>query len=154
MESEMMVVKWGRRAIPHSTRSLLFWSKDRTGFTLLELMVALSILAIALAAVMRAVGAATANLDEVRLRTLAMWVADNRLAEHRARSSWLALGKNEGQAQQGEVNFSWIENVQATPNAQFRRIEVTVWLMNEADQTKNRQLHSLNGFLSQPKVTR
>lgn len=121
----------------------------RSGFTLLELMVALAILAIALSAVMRAVGAATNNVDELRLRTLAGWVADNRLAEHRARRDWLPVGRAEGQAEQGGVLFRWAEEVQVTPNAQFRRIEVKVWSVPEAGDTKPpRVLTTLNGFLT------
>lgn len=121
----------------------------RSGFTLLELMVALAILAIALSAVMRAVGAATSNVDELRLRTLAGWVADNRLAEHRARRDWLPVGRAEGQVEQGGVMFRWVEEVQATPNADFRRIEVSVWSVPEADDTKPpRVLTTLNGFLT------
>ncbi|HET6720789.1 MAG TPA: type II secretion system minor pseudopilin GspI [Rhodocyclaceae bacterium] len=121
----------------------------RSGFTLLELMVALAILAIALSAVMRAVGAATNNVDELRLRTLAGWVADNRLAEHRARRDWLPVGRAEGQVEQGGVFFRWAEEVQATPNAQFRRIEVTVWSVSEAGHAEPpRVLSTLNGFLT------
>ena len=55
------------------------------GFTLLEVMVALAVLAIALSAIMRAAGSATRNIEEVKLRTLALWSAENLLAEHRIR---------------------------------------------------------------------
>jgi general secretion pathway protein I len=121
----------------------------RSGFTLLELMVALAILAIALSAVMRAVGAATNNVNELRLRTLAGWVADNRLAEHRARRDWLPVGHAEGQVEQGGVIFRWAEDIQPTPNAQFRRIEVSVWSVPEAGDAKPpRVLTTLNGFLT------
>lgn len=126
----------------------------RSGFTLLELMVALAILAIALSAVMRAVGAATNNVEELRMRTLAGWVADNRVAEHRARRDWLAVGRAEGQAEQGGVMFRWTEEVQATPNANFRRVEVSVWSVPEAGSAKpSRVLSTLNGFLTASGVT-
>ena len=125
--------------------------RSTAGFTLLELMVALAILAIALSAVMRAVGAATSSVDEVRLRTLAAWVADNRLAEHRARRSWLPPGHQQGQVVQGGVNFLWAEEIQPTPNAQFRRIIVTVSTAPEATGAgQSRVLSTLNGFLAAP----
>lgn len=124
-------------------------NRRRSGFTLLELMVALAILAIALSAVMRAVGAATNNVDELRVRTLAGWVADNRLAEHRARRDWLPVGRLEGQVEQGGVKFRWAEEIQATPNANFRRVEVSVWSVPEAGSSKpSRMLNTLNGFLT------
>ena len=124
--------------------------RDRqSAFTLLELMVALAILAIALSAVMRAVGAATGNMDELRARTLAGWVADNRLAEHRALRHWLPIGRKEGRAEQGGMSFRWIEEVQATPNGQFRRIEVKVWSLPEAGNAREaRVLATLTGFLN------
>ena len=124
--------------------------RDRqSAFTLLELMVALAILAIALSAVMRAVGAATGNMDELRARTLAGWVADNRLAEHRALRHWLPIGRKEGRAEQWGMSFRWIEEVQATPNGQFRRIEVKVWSLPEAGNAREaRVLATLTGFLN------
>jgi general secretion pathway protein I len=54
------------------------------GFTLIEMLVALAILAIALAAVQRAVSGSLDNAFELKQRLLASWVADNRLAELRA----------------------------------------------------------------------
>lgn len=119
------------------------------GFTLLEVMIALAILAIALSAVMRAVGAATNNVAEWRERTLAGWVADNRLAEHRALGHWLPVGKAEGLAEQGGVGFRWVEEVSATPNGQFRRIEVKVWSVPTAGGGgEAKVLSSLSGFVT------
>lgn len=120
------------------------------GFTLLELMVALAILAIALPAVMRAVGAATRQVDELRLRTLAGWVADNRLAEHRARRDWLPVGRQEGVAEQGGMRFGWAEEVQVTPNAQFRRVDLSVWLLPEHGGDPGTVLGRLSGFVTAP----
>jgi len=55
------------------------------GFTLIEVLVALAILAIALAAAARASSMSISNSDTLKLRLLANWVAQNRLAEHTAR---------------------------------------------------------------------
>ena len=59
------------------------------GFTLVEVLVALAIVSIALMAALRASGQATNASGELRLRLFAGWVAENRLAEHRARQDWL-----------------------------------------------------------------
>lgn len=130
--------------------------RDRqSAFTLLELMVALAILAIALSAVMRAVGAATGNMDELRARTLAGWVADNRIAEHRALKHWLPVGRNEGRAEQGGMSFRWVEEVQGTPNGQFRRLEVKVWSVPEAGNAREAKvLATLTGFVNSAGGTR
>jgi len=97
-----------------------------TGFTLLETLVALAILAIALSAAFRAVGATTLSAAGLRDRTLAGWVAQNRLAELRAGTRFPPMGRNEGQARQGRQTFLWREDVRSTPNPLFRRVDVTV----------------------------
>ena len=113
------------------------------GFTLLETLVALAILAIALAAVLRVAGAETRNTEELRLRLLADWVAQNRLALHAARGDWLALGFQNGEETQAGVRLEWREEISGTPNPAFRRIEVTVY----HPDTPQHPLRKLTGFL-------
>jgi general secretion pathway protein I len=99
----------------------------RLGFTLVEVLVALAIIAIALMAALRAAGQGTANVGELRSRLLAGWVAENLLAEHRARRDWLPLGMQRGTQSQGGLDFAWREEVIATPNPSFRRVEVRIF---------------------------
>lgn len=58
------------------------------GFTLLEVLIALTVAALALAAGMGAVGGAAQRLDQISERTLAGWALDN------ARSELLLAGAN------------------------------------------------------------
>jgi general secretion pathway protein I len=116
------------------------------GFTLVEVLVALAIVSIALMAALRAAGQGTAAAGELRLRLLAGWVAEDRLAEHRARGDWLALGIGRGNRLQGGVEFAWREEVIATPNPAFRRVDVFVSVPAE----DARALARLTGFLVQP----
>lgn len=99
----------------------------RAGFTLIEVLVALAIVAVALLAALRAAGAGTNQAGELRSRLLAGWVAENRLAEHRARGDWLPLGIQRNQVRQGGIEFGWREEVVATPNPAFRRVDVFVF---------------------------
>lgn len=116
------------------------------GFTLVEVLVALAIIAIALMAAIRASGQATSAAEELRLRLLAGWVAENRLAEHRARGDWLAIGIARGMQSQAGVAFAWREEVIATPNPAFRRLDVFV----SASSEESRLLARLTGFVVQP----
>jgi general secretion pathway protein I len=116
------------------------------GFTLLEMLVALTVLAIALLAALRASSAGVQNTGEIRNRLLAGWVAQNRLAEHIARRDWLPLGTARGAESQGGVGFGWEEKIVATPNFQFRRIEIRVFAEQEPEQA----LASLTGFMVKP----
>jgi len=116
------------------------------GFTLIEVLVALAIVSIALMAALRASGQGTNAASELRLRTLAGWVAENRLAEHRARGDWLPLGIARGTQSQGGVELAWREEVIATPNSAFRRVDVFV----SAPAQESRALARLTGFVVRP----
>ncbi len=116
------------------------------GFTLVEVLVALAIVSIALLAALRAAGQATNAVGELRLRLFAGWVAENRLAEHRARGDWLPLGIGRGTQSQGGAEFTWREEVIATPNPAFRRIDVFV----SAPAEESRALARLTGFVVRP----
>ena len=116
------------------------------GFTLVEVLVALAIVSIALMAALRAAGQGTAAAGELRLRLLAGWVAENRLAEHRARGDWLPLGIARGTQGEAGIEFAWREEVIATPNPAFRRLDVFV----SAPAEESRALARLTGFVVRP----
>ena len=115
----------------------------RTGFTLIEVLVALAIISIALLSALRAAGQGTNNVGELRSRLLAGWVAEDLLAEHRARADWLPLGMQRGTRRQGGLDFAWREEVIATPNAAFRRVDVRVFATAE----ESHSLAHLAGFI-------
>ena len=120
--------------------------KRRTGFTLVEVLVALAILALALIAALRAGSVGVSNSAEIRDRLLAGWVAQNRLAEHRARRDWLPVGVYQGQAAQAGMLFRWEEKINSTPNSQFLRVEIRVFPQSPTDAA----LASMTGFLVRP----
>ena len=115
----------------------------RRGFTLVEVLVALAIVSIALLSALRAAGQGTNNVGELRSRLLAGWVAENLLAEHRARADWLPLGIARGTSRQGGLDFAWREEVIATPNTAFRRVDVRVFATAE----ESHSLAHLAGFI-------
>lgn len=119
---------------------------SRAGFTLVEVLVALAIVSIALLAALRAAGQGTADVGELRSRLLAGWVAEDLLAEHRARGDWLPLGMQRGSRRQGGIEFAWREEVVPTPNPAFRRVDVFVFAASE----ESRSLARLTGFVVQP----
>ena len=118
----------------------------RKGFTLVEVLVALAIISIALLSALRAAGQGTNNVGELRSRLLAGWVAENLLAEHRARADWLPLGMQRGTAHEGGLDFAWREEVIATPNVAFRRVDVRVF----ANAEETHSLAHLAGFIVNP----
>lgn len=121
----------------------------RRGFTLVEVLVALAIISVALLAALRAAGQATQAVDELRMRLFAGWVAQNRLAEHRARGDWLALGISRGVQRQAGADFAWREEVIGTPNPAFRRVDVFVTVPTTPSGDA-RVLARLTGFVVRP----
>lgn len=96
------------------------------GFTLIEMLVALVILAISLAAVQRAVSGALDNAFELKQRLLASWVAENRLAELRALRVLPPTGETSGEEEQAGIHFHWRSQVSDTPNPYVERVEIRV----------------------------
>lgn len=100
---------------------------NQKGFTLIEVLVALTIAAIALAAVSRTVIQAIDTTIALRDRQLALWVAQNQLARIRITREWPKADTTEGSATQMGREWTWKQKVITTPEANFRRIEVEVF---------------------------
>ena len=96
------------------------------GFTLIEVLVALAIAAIALTAVSRSAAVSSTSAAEIKLRTLAGFVAENRLGELEARRVWPPVGVSEGLERQAGIEFPWRVEVFATQHPLLRRVEVQV----------------------------
>lgn len=125
------------------------WRRDRrAGFTLVEVLVALTIISIALLAALRAAGQGTGGVGELRSRLLASWVAQNLIAEHRARGDWLPLGMRRGTGRQAGIEFAWREDVVETPNPNFRRVDIQVY----APPDDSHALARLTGFVVPPQA--
>lgn len=118
------------------------------GFTLLEVLVALGVLALTMAAVIKAVGSYTGNQVYLRDRTLAVWVARNVLAEQQLEAAWPGVGELKGTADMGRREWRWLATVTQTEEAELRRLDVEVQLVDVDEDT--RPLAVLSGFLWQP----
>ncbi len=99
----------------------------RRGFTLIEVLVALAILAVALAAAVRAAGITADGTLELKERVLGTWVAEDRLAAYATQPLWPDVGERHGNADEAGTQFTWQETVSGTPNPRFRRVEVQVF---------------------------
>jgi general secretion pathway protein I len=115
--------------------------RSQRGFTLIEVLVAMTIAAIALMTAIRATGSLATNSAELRARTLAQWSAENRLSLIRVTQEWPALGRRDYECSQAGVELRCREQVFQTPNPQFRRVEISVY----APDTEHR-LSRLIGF--------
>ncbi len=94
---------------------------------------ATSIIAIALAAIIRTAGSNTANLAYLKEKTFAHWVAMNRMAELEAARQYPALGRKSGSEEMADREWYWSSEVKKTPDPDIRRVEVAVRLEPGSD---------------------
>lgn len=109
--------------------------RHSAGFTLLEVLVALVIVGTALGASLRAVGSLTQNSSDLRASMMATWSAENRLSQIRLAHEWPELGQHKFDCTQADLHLTCEENILATPNPFFRRVEVSVF---DAQQSERR----------------
>ena len=120
------------------------------GFTLLEVLVALAIFALVAASVLTATARSLQTASRLEDKTLAMWIADNRLTELQLSRSPVADGRDQGELEFAGRRWQWQSEVQATREADMRR--VTLWVAPAEQRrlggdVRERALVSLNGFL-------
>ena len=114
------------------------------GFTLIEILVAVAILAIALAATSRSASLATDSALETRQRLLATWAAQNRVAELRARRIFPAAATTRLATEQAGLALTMAETVSETPNPSIRRVDLVVAEARRPD----RVLATLTAYVS------
>ncbi len=105
------------------------------GFTLVEVLVALVIVALVLAASLRATGVLTTTQQSLRASTMAAWSADNRLAELRLAHVLPPLGRTESPCPQADLLLTCLVEVSASPNPAMNRIDVWVGLQSEPEHS-------------------
>ena len=101
------------------------------GFTLLELLIALAILAIVSIAVFNQGGDTARQLGGLEQKTLARWVAENELAklrlEHRLAGEPLRPRSSRNQVSYGDRYWQVVEEVRTTDHPWMHRVEVSVY---------------------------
>jgi general secretion pathway protein I len=120
-------------------------TSDR-GFTLLEVLVALAIVSIGLVAALRATGVGTDGLGEYREHMLALWLAENIVAERTARQDWPSADTTTSSETFANRVFLVRQEVKTTPNPRFLRLDVSVASREEPGRTLQ---HSV-AFLTVP----
>lgn len=116
------------------------------GFTLIEVLVALAVIAIGLVAVL-AVAARSGRVDfELQQRTFAAWVASNQMERMRLATSWPGIGSSDGKITLADQHWHWKATVEKTEDPDLRRVTLSVAPEDKPDDPVTRLL----GFLGRP----
>ena len=119
------------------------------GFTLLELLIALAILAIVSIAVFNQGGDTARQLGGLEQKTLARWVAENELAklrlEHRLAGEPLRPRSKRDQVSHGDRYWQVVEEIQTTDHPWMHRVEISVYAL--VDGREAGPVDTLVGFV-------
>lgn len=115
----------------------------KRGFTLIEVMVALVVVSLGMLGVIQAVGQTASNSSYLRDKTLAHWVAMNKLTEVRLQKSAPPIDKSSDEVKMGGRDWRWTMTVTQSPVETIRRIDISV---REKDADEKSSLAFLSGF--------
>ncbi len=123
-------------------------SRSARGFTLVEVLVAMTILAVGVSALVAASGASAFRADYLRDREFARWVATNALTQLQVLPSWPEPGTTNTEAEM--INTTWHVNTRTrkVSDPALRRVDIEVRREKEADA----YIYSVTGFLGDPEL--
>lgn len=115
------------------------------GFTLLEVLVALSICAMAGIAAMQATGEHINHLSMLEEQTYASWVAENVLVVQRSKGKdWQAKNGKRGSEVMGGAEWFWKQEITATADKSFVKVTINVF----SDEKYEQSVYELSTYLN------
>lgn len=103
-------------------------TKINKGFTLIEVMIALSVVAIGLMATLKAINQEISGSSITQNKMIALWLLQNKVAEIRLNSTLPIIGLNQGKQILFNQTWQWQTETKATVNPKIRKVEVSISL--------------------------
>lgn len=117
------------------------------GFTLIEVMVALAIAALGLAAVAAAISQKVDAAAAMQDRTYASWIAQNKITELRLANVVPEVDETTGEVDYAGLEWEWRANVSETGVENLFRVDVSVGFAGSEDVVR-----TVTGFIGEPGV--
>lgn len=124
------------------------FAKSGKGFTLIEVMIALLVFGLIATASAEVASQYISSYERIRDKTLAGWLADNRMNEIRLDKNLPGISENSKDTDYGPYRWKVTTNVLATAEPKMRRVEVEV-ARYQASGSKSYPVHTLSAFVGE-----
>lgn len=121
-------------------------ARKHAGFTLLEVLVALVIVALGLMAAFGQVNQTLTVASRLRDKTLAHWVAQNEMTRLRLLAQFPAIGSRSDEVEMGRTSWRYTVKVVRTPVEALRRVDISVAFADRPEAV----VTTLTGFIGRP----
>jgi len=115
------------------------------GFTLVEVMVALSIVALSLMGIAASMNQMIDAANTMRERTYASWIAQNKIAELRLANAQAEVSSTSGEIDYANTTWVWSADISETGIEGFFRIDVAISLAGS-----EYIIRTVTGFIGEP----
>jgi len=123
--------------------------RQQRGFTLIEVLVALFIVALGIGALLSTLTSAATTIDHLRDKSFAEWVALNQITQARLASTSTGTGSSSGEVDFAGTKWYWRQQVVDQGMAGMRRIDVEV---SRTASPESSALATAVGFMGQKPI--
>ena len=116
------------------------------GFTLIEVMVALAIVALGMLAVQTQLNRYVVTAAVTEEKTLASWIAANEIAELSVQPTWPEIRSSDKEVEFAQREWRLEIDVSETEVENLRRVDVRVFLASDPE----REIHKASGLIEPP----